>query len=67
MLIATSVYKKIKLLSIEKSIGTTSSLPKNKSKLLYVCIIIFITLECLNSFTIGQNTHIKNTLIPNKA
>ena len=49
----------------EKSIGM-SSLQKNKSKLLYVCIVI--TLEYFNSFTIDKNTHIKkNTLIPNKA
>ena len=42
------------------------NLQKNKSKLLYVCIVI--TLEYFNSFTIDKNTHIKkNTLIPNKA
>ena len=41
---------------VEKS-ASTSSLQKKKSKLLYVCIII--TLEYLNSITIGQNTHIK--------
>ena len=43
----------------EKFAGTFS-LQKNKSKLLYDCIII--TLEYFNSFTIGHNTHIKKIL-----
>ena len=44
----------------EKFAGITSNLQKNKSKLLYVCIVI--TLEYFNSFTIDQNTHIKKIL-----
>ena len=72
---ATSIYtythdttvgigKKNRNTEAEKFAGT-SGLQKIKSILLFVCIVI--TLKYLNSFTIGQNTHIKkNTLIPNK-
>ena len=44
---------------VEKSAGM-SSLQKIKSILLFVCIIIIF--KYLNSFTIGQNTHIKKIL-----
>ena len=41
----------------QKNLKVRPVYKKNKSKLLYVCIVI--TLEYLNSFTINKNTHIK--------
>ena len=64
---ATSIYtythdttvgigKKITI-SRQKNLQVHPVYKKNKSKLLYVCIVI--TLDYLNSFTINKNTHIK--------